>query len=325
MKTFEPLNRGYQHVFQPNQLSIGVVVPIENYAMDPVPSMQNHLQRVQLVEELGYKAIWIRDVPLHVPTFGDAGQTYDPFTYLGYLAAATKTIGLGVASIALPLHHPMHVAKSAATIDQLSGGRLLLGVASGDRPQEYPAMGIGFQSRGERFRDAFDYIRAAADSYPVHNSTFFGELTGQHDILPKPTASRIPMLITGNSRQSMDWIAAKGDGWMFYPQHAQQQAYTIARWRRMVQDSQEFDQPFMQPLYVDLHKNDDFRPQPIHLGFRAGANYLLEYFQQLKDVGVNHVAINLRFNGAAIEETLERLAEKILPYFHTTQKEQTTI
>ena len=52
MKTFEPLNRGYQHVFQPNQLSIGVVVPIENYAMDPVPSMQNHLQRVQLVEEL---------------------------------------------------------------------------------------------------------------------------------------------------------------------------------------------------------------------------------------------------------------------------------
>ena len=81
----------------------------------------------------------------------------------------------------------------------------------------------------------------------------------------------------------------------------------------------------MQPLYVDLHKNDDFRPQPIHLGFRAGANYLLEYFQQLRDVGVNHVAINLRFNGAAIEETLERLADKILPYFHTAQKEQTTI
>ncbi|WP_324027260.1 LLM class flavin-dependent oxidoreductase [Maribacter sp. BPC-D8] len=59
----------------------------------------------------------MRDVPFNVPSFGDAGQTFDPFTYLGYLARQTSEIALGVSSIALPLHHPVYVAKSAATID----------------------------------------------------------------------------------------------------------------------------------------------------------------------------------------------------------------
>ena len=131
MKKFEKINKGFNRVFQPNELSIGVVIPIENYPHSPVPTMQNHLERAQLIEELGFKALWVRDVPFNVPSFGDAGQTYDPFTYLGYLAGQTKEIALCTGSIALPLHHPVHVVKSAATIDQLSGGRLILGVASG--------------------------------------------------------------------------------------------------------------------------------------------------------------------------------------------------
>jgi len=72
----------------------------------------------------------------------------------------------------------------------------------------------------------------------------------------------------------------------------------------------------MQPLYVDLHQDDDFKPQGIHLGFRIGANYLVDYLNQILSIGVNHVAINLRFNAGKIEETLERLANKVLPHFH---------
>ena len=123
MKEFKPINKGYDNVFQPNHLSVGIVVPIENYASNPVPTMKHHLARVQLIERLGFKALWLRDVPFNVPIFGDAGQTFDPFTYLGYLAGKTTDIALGVASIALPLHHPVHIAKSAATVDRLSGGR----------------------------------------------------------------------------------------------------------------------------------------------------------------------------------------------------------
>ena len=265
MKSFETINKAFNEVFKSEELSLGLVVPIENYAQHPVPTMQHHLERVQLIEELGFKALWIRDVPLYVPSFGDAGQTFDPFTYLGYLAGRTSSIALGVASIALPLHHPIHVAKSAATIDQLSGGRLILGVASGDRYEEYPALDVEYEKRGELFRAAFDYIRSTSDRFPVLEENHFGTLNGRADVLPKPVNQKIPMLITGRSRQSLEWNAQNGDGWMYYPRNLHQQQYTINEWRKLIPKDQPFDKPFMQPLYVDLHKDDDFLPQPIHI------------------------------------------------------------
>lgn len=320
MNKFESINPGYNSVFQPNKLSIGVVVPVENYAQHPIPEMMHHVERVQLVEKLGFKAIWVRDVPLHVPSFGDAGQTFDPFTYLGFLAGKTHTIALGTGSIALPLHHPVHVAKSAATIDQLSEGRLIMGVASGDRPDEYPAMNIDFMKRDELFRDAFQYIRAAQATFPQLTGNHFGDLKGNADILPKPISHKIPMLVTGHSRQSLPWIAEHGDGWMNYPRPTMLQAYTIASWRKEVAQQSGFDKPFMQPLYVILEKDKDFQPRPIQLGFRIGANYLVDYFHDIQKAGVNHVAINLRFNTREMASTLAEIAEYILPHFHTTPK-----
>ena len=325
MRNFESINRGYNNVFKPNQLSLGVVVPIENYSQSSVPMMKHHLERVQLVERLGFKSIWVRDVPFHLPSFGDAGQTFDPFTYLGFLAGQTKEIALGTSSIALPLHHPVHIAKSAATIDLLSDGRLIMGVASGDRPTEYPAMNIDFDKRGQLFRDAFDYIRKSQADFPTLKNNHYGDLTGQMDVLPKPTSTKIPMLITGSSRQTVAWNAENGDGWMYYPRPSMQQAYTIAEWRSEIAKFHDFDKPFMQPLYVVLEKNDDFKPQPIQLGFRIGANYLIEYFKEIREIGVNHVAINLRFNSRDIDTTLEELAEKVLPHFHSKTKEELTI
>ena len=96
MTQFESINNAYNSVFKPNELTVGVVVPIENYAQSAVPTMQEHLKRVKYIEELGFKALWIRDIPFNVPSFGDAGQTYDPFTYLGFLAGQTSKIALGV-------------------------------------------------------------------------------------------------------------------------------------------------------------------------------------------------------------------------------------
>ncbi|WP_254702279.1 LLM class flavin-dependent oxidoreductase [Roseivivax sp. THAF40] len=93
----------------------------------------------------------------------------------------------------------------------LSGGRLLLGIASGDRPDEYPALNMGFEDRGARFRDSFDYIRTMAEDYP-RRDTAQGRLSDGIDMLPKPTAGRLPLLITGGSQQSPDWIAGNGDG-----------------------------------------------------------------------------------------------------------------
>ena len=320
MKEFQSINNGYDNAFKYGELSLGIVVPIENYSNGPVPSMKDHLGRAKLIDQLGFKALWLRDVPLNVPTFGDAGQTYDPFTYLGYLAGQTDHIALGIASIALPLHHPVHVAKSANTIDQLSQGRMILGIASGDRAEEYPATGMNYINRGDSFRDAYAYLRAAEEGFPLLEHNQYGTLTGAMDILPKPYGSKIPMLVTGHSQQSAEWIAENADGWMYYPRNFHAQELKIKEWREMISGTQEYSKPFMQPLYIDLVDKSDFEPQGIHLGIRTGTDFLLEYLHSIKSIGVNHVALNLRFNNNRIEDTLELVAKKVLPHFHKHEK-----
>ena len=311
---FQLINRAYNSTFQPGRLSLGLVVPLENYTAGPVPTMTRHVERVQLAEELGFSAIWLRDVPFNVPSFGDAGQMFDPFVYLGLLAGKTERIALATGSIVLPLRHPAHVAKASASVDVLSGGRLILGVASGDRPEEYPALNLPLSERGERFRASFDYIRRMWEDSAAFESTY-GSPDGSMDMLPKPASGKLPMLITGGSQQDPDWIARNGEGWITYPRNIPVQARIIGDWRQRVKRAGGPDKPVSQSLYIDLTEDPDTPPQPIHLGFRSGANHLRAYLVSLQEIGVNHVAINLRFNQADIETTMKRLAGDILPDF----------
>ena len=311
---FEPINSGFNSVFKPQRLSLGLAVPIESYTHSPVPTMNDHLQRVSLAESLGFKAVWLRDIPFNVPSFGDAGQLFDPFVYLGFLAAQTTTIALGVGSLILPLRHPANVAKAAASVDVLSGGRLILGIASGDRPEEYPALNQSFSDRGKRFRDSVEYIRHMAYDSPQFANPL-GDVGGAMDMLPKPTNSRLPLLITGGSQQAPTWIAQHGDGWMTYPRNTEQQANIIRQFQTNVTEVGLAPKPVMQSLYIDLVDEADAPPQPIHLGFRSGVHALRDYLKSLESVGVNHVALNLRFNLADIDTSLQILAQDLLPEF----------
>lgn len=316
---FQPMNRAFNTVFRPDRLSIGLVVPLENYAASPVPTMSRQLERIQLAESLGFAAVWLRDVPFNVPSFGDAGQLYDPFVYLGLLAGQTKDIALGVASIVLPLRHPAHVAKAAASADALSGGRLLLGVASGDRPEEYPALNLPFDDRGARFRASYDYIRLMGEDTPSFENSY-GSLRGGLDMLPKPSSGRVPLLITGGSQQDPDWIATHGDGWMTYPRNAAVQTQVIRDWRARIKTNGAEAKPVMQPLYIDLADDPELPPQPIHLGLRLGSRHLRDHLKSLEAIGINHIALNLRFNQTDIENTLQRLADDVLPHFGVSEK-----
>lgn len=310
--SFRTINNGFNTTFRPNRLSLGLVVPLEHYPHSPVPTLEHHLERVKLAEQLGFAAVWLRDVPFNVPSFGDAGQTFDPFVYLGFLAAQTSCIALATGSIILPLRHPAHVAKAAASVDVLSAGRLIMGIASGDRPDEYPALNMSFEDRGDRFRECYAYIRRMATDRPAFSNQH-GQLNGGIDMLPKPTVGRVPMLITGGSRQNPQWIAENGDGWITYPRNVQTQQQIIDGWRGRMQQAGIADKPVSQSLYIDLTGNPDDEPRPIHLGFRSGTKALLTYLKSLQTIGVNHVAINLRFNQADIEQTLQRLADEIMP------------
>lgn len=311
---FPSINRAYDTVFQPGRLSLGLVVPIDAYPVGATPQLASQIERVQRAEALGFSAVWLRDVPFNVPSFGDVGQVFDPFVYLGALAAVTSTIGLGVASIVLPLRHPAHVAKAAASADVLSGGRLLLGIASGDRPEEYPAMGVPFDDRSARFRESVAYIRAMAEDFP-RLDTPFGALSGGLDLPPKPFGARLPLLITGGARQTPEWVARHGDGWMTYPRDVLSQGREVSAYRRRIAEAGGSDKPVMQSLYIDLLEDPDAPPRPIHLGFRSGTTFLRSYLREIQALGINHVALNLRFNQADVEATMTRLADEVSPDF----------
>ncbi len=311
---FPQFNCGYASAFRVNKLTLGLVMPIEAHGVSPVPNLDRHLERAQLADDLGFAALWLRDVPFNVPSFGDAGQTFDPFVYLGLLAGATNSVGLGAASIILPLRHPAHVAKAAASVDVLSGGRMLLGVASGDRPEEYPAMNADFETRADRFRDSFSYIKEMAQSYPQGDFAQ-GQLMGAADMLPKPSGGSLPLLVTGGSRQHPDWVAQNSDGWITYPRDPASQSRVISDYRARIAAAGSPNKPVTQSLYVDLQPDPKAAPRPIHLGFASGTDFLFRYLSDIRALGVNHVALNLRFNNADVEDTMRRIADELLPEF----------
>ncbi len=310
-------NSGFQSLFTRHHLSLGIFFPIEAY-QGSIPTMQSQVTLAQRAEALGFTALWVRDVPLYDPSFGDVGQIYDPWVYLGYIAAQTTTIALGTGSIIFPQRHPIHLAKAAASVDQLSGGRLVMGIASGDRPVEFPAFGLDREARGERFRQTFhDFKHVLTTSFPVVRSPLT-QLEGA-DVLPKPVGEHLPLLVTGHSRQSLEWIAEHADGWLYYPRHPQMQAQIIQDWQHLTEQlAPGVFKPYAQSLYIDLVEKPDTTAIPIHLGYRLGRHYLIDLLQHLQAIGVNHVAFNFKYSQRPAAEILEELGQEVLPHFQTT-------
>ncbi|MDR7126450.1 LLM class oxidoreductase [Pseudotabrizicola sp. 4114] len=317
VQTVEPnlFGRGYTSMFAPQRLTIGVYFPLEAY-VGAEPLMHDQIKLAQQADRLGFAALWARDVPLNDPTFGDLGQIYDPFVWLATIAAQTHTIALATGAVILPLHHPIDVAKAAASLDHLSGGRFVFGVASGDRPVEYPAYGRDAGQRADLFRDAFDYTEALLTKrFPHHASAHYGRLSGGGDLVPKPLTSRLPVLVTGQSQQSLDWIAQRSDGWVTYPRDLLKQAQVVSQWREALRRAGAGFKPLAQSLYLDLTDNPDAPPRPIHLGYRLGQRRLVDLLGELRTHGVNHVALNLKFSQRPVADVLEEIGRDVLPHF----------
>lgn len=311
---------GFRRMFAPGKLTLGLMHPLEAYS-GSVATMANQIPLAQKAEALGFAALWLRDVPLHDPYFGDAGQIYDTWVYLGWLAAQTRTITLATGAVVLPLRHPLHVAKAAASVDQLSGGRLVLGVASGDRPSEYPAFDADFDSRGERFRQSLEYLHAALEGHFPTISNPLGQMAGDVDLLPKPYAGRIPILVTGASRQSADWIASHADGWLQYFRPPEQIARLLALSRGLAQEQRPgVFLPYTQGCGLDLDADPNALPRPIHNGLNVGRDWLREFLRHLQELGVNHVLFGLKYGRRSAEEVIDELGEHIVPHFpaHTS-------
>lgn len=312
---------GFTRAFAKDNLTLGIGFPIEAYD-GPVAELTHQIARAKAAETGGFAIVWCRDIPVYDPSFGDTGQIYDPWVWLGYVAAQTSKIALGTGSIILPLRTPVDVAKAACSVDQLSGGRLVFGVASGDRPVEYSVFNKPFDDRGDKFVESFDFIRDVSHRPSNWNNQQVAQ-ANQLNVLPKSHSGDLPMLVTGNSRQSVEWIAGNADGWLMYPRPLPVQQATVSDWQTAVQAHGYAWKPFAQSLYIDLTENPDDKPTPIHLGFRLGRNPLIAHLEALRDCGVNHVLFNVKFSSRPVDDVLAELSEFVTPLFPPNVKGRT--
>lgn len=310
-----------------DRMTLGLAEPLTG-GRGPVPDLQMLLRDTAAVakhaEDAGATALWFRDVPLLVDEFRDAGQILDPFTHMAYLAAQTSSIGLATASTVLTLRHPIHVAKQAASVDQLSGGRVALGVATGDRPEEFPAFKRRRADRADDFRHAVDYVRALwRPGTPRTTANRWGGVDMGIEMLPKPVGgSPIPLYVTGHCGQTPEWIAEHGDGWMYYGQDLDTTAKLVRGWRDNVARACGTDdggvdvvKPYITTLTLDLLPDPDAEPKPLRYGFRAGRTFLLRYLERLAGLGVDHVILGLRASRRPVPDVLDELGEHVFPVY----------
>ncbi len=319
MKQFESHN-GYKRTFREGKMTLGLNFPLEAYKGSfPEMNLQAQITLAKQAEAYGFASLFVRDAPLYDPDFGDVGGLYDPFMFLTYVAAQTEEIALGTGSIVTTLRHPIHTAKSAATLESLSGQRFLFGAASGDRPIEFPAFRTDGDDKSVRFRESIEVMKQLwEEEFPKIQTERVNLTDG--DVVPKPELSTIPVFGTGYSGQSLEWLAENTDGWLFYPQDLKGQKELIAKWR---QATDEF-KPFAQPVVIDLSERAGEAPKQRQIGFRAGRNFLLDYLKAYQDAGVNHVMIGLKESSRQAEEVIQELGEYVVPKFPAISRPEFT-
>jgi len=275
--------------------------------------MANHAEVARLAEEVGIAALWLRDVPFYDPTFGDVGQILDPMVYAGWLATKTRNIAIGTGGIVAPLRDPLIVAKQAASVDQLLGGRFLLGMASGDRPAEYPAFGVAYHTRTERYREAVEIVRTvSSQQFPRHQSKHYGRLDGGLDLIPKPVAPHLPIIAIGRAGQDLLWLGANVDAWIWHGTDPARMTDIIPQWRDVT--AEYGFKPYGYAAWFDLDSDPDAPIQPGRV-LRGGRNALIDFWQSQQQAGVSHVVLNMKPTRRPAEEILEELGTHVIPLF----------
>jgi probable F420-dependent oxidoreductase len=193
-------------------MRIGISL-LNNWGIEDVQALVGLASRA---EELGFDSVWVHDHVFNVGHVLDriGGRPYyEPLTLLAFVAARTTRVRLGTSVLVLPYHNPIRLAKTAATLDVLSGGRLILGVGGGSIEQETRAMGSPFAERGAFSDEAIAVMRTLwSEENPRHAGTYW-DFAGM-PFSPKPLQTpSIPLVIGGVSRAAIRRAARLGDGW----------------------------------------------------------------------------------------------------------------
>lgn len=230
-------------------------------------------------DRLGYESLWM---PEHLvfatdmstanyPGTSDPGinpvtPLFDATGYLCALAAVTNQIKLGTAVYLFGLRHPLITARAFATLDQISGGRTIVGVGSGWYAGEWIAAGVDFKTRGGRLDEAIDVARRLwSEPVVAHDGKHFQ--IPEVAFEPKPVQPRIPIIVGGESDAALR-RAARNDGWISMPQTLESIAPRLERLRELRGDREG-------PFEITVHAYELSGPDEIAAWEELGVDRLV--------------------------------------------------
>ena len=209
-------------------MRFGVVIKSSFIAGELLEARGQQLRRMAMMAEgLGYESIWVpdrtvfpKDIAARYPQFGpegeilDSQQVLEPITLMSFLAGHTATIKLGFNVVILPFRNPVLNAKMIATLDVLSGGRVIFGVGVGWMPEEFKAMGASWEDRGTVTDEHIEMFKAlCSDGGAEYQGKHFQ--TSGKIFYPKPLQRpHPPIWVGGKSRISLRRVARLGQGWL---------------------------------------------------------------------------------------------------------------
>jgi probable F420-dependent oxidoreductase len=176
------------------------------------PSTESLVKMAKTAESLGFASVWVWDHLL----LGSRKvfPVLESLTTLGFVAANTTKIQLGTSVLIMALRNPLVLAKTLSTMQNFSGGRMILGAAAGWYEREFRATGIEYRKRGKIFEEEFELVRKLLTSMDV-NYQGNGIVLEHATIEPRPTVP-IPMLMGGYSDRVFDRVGRISDGWISY-------------------------------------------------------------------------------------------------------------
>jgi len=298
-------------------MKLGICIPHYGRPIE----VDRMLAVAQRAEEVGLDSVWVTD---HVIVPRDVDVIYredmlDPLAVLPWLAGVTERIALGTSVIILPYRSPIPVAKLLASVDVLSGGRLIVGAAIGWMEGEFAALGIPFQERVSRSEEALELMRALWTQERPDIERKRHRLSGlQASPMPlqKP---RPPLLIGGMSEGALRRVARLGDGWhatAATPEIFRQGKQTVTKfWREAGRDG-EPQWSLRIPVFIDgVHQwaVDEKLLRGRH-AVRGTVKQIAGQLAEYQRFGMGHVALEVSYSVyPAILETIDLLAEAVKP------------
>jgi probable F420-dependent oxidoreductase len=304
-------------IVPPGKLVYGIQLPVQALSRviaapwEHEAGVADLVRAAQSADRAGFFYVAVCD-HVAIPTaFAEAMSTtwFNPLATLGFLAGQTTDVRLMTNVYVAPFRHPLDTAKAFATLDALSGGRVILGVGAGHVPGEFAARGVPFEERGRLLNAAIDGVKEA----------WSGEFVGDVGLRPRPVQQpRPPIWVGGSKPPALRRVAERADGWI--PQGTpradmpEQIAYVLAH-RDAVRPGAELEiGTITEYLYVGTPAWEV--PEPTITGTPEAIAASLDEFGAM---GVSH--LQLRFRARSLDELcdqIERFGAEVGPRLERT-------